>query len=328
VRWTVEDVPAGDRSVLHTAAAGHGTVWAFGIGVAEPAFSTLVFRRVDAGWRRVDVPSIGRANRAVVLSPDEVWVVGDGTSLHGVGDRWHEVPVADEKGQLFGLVAFGSTLWAAGFVPHEHGGSGTVQRWHGGRWVGQALPEVAPSWGLAGLGGVAEDDLWAVGQVHGPDGPPLALHRTGTGWTVLRVPLPGPGSGELADVLAVASDDVWACGYWRPAGERGRFPLLAHWDGVAWSSVAAPDGSGQLQQIVHVAGRHHGVGHRTAGGRLGPLVVRQDDDGWRDVPGPVVGGGSLHGAVPLPAGGWLVVGGVNDSPTEVRPYAAVLTPDT
>lgn len=324
MRWTVEDVPADGRSVLHTAAAGHGTAWAFGIGVDEHPFRTLVFRRVDARWHRVGVPSIGRANRAVVVSPDEVWVVGDGTSLHGVGDDWHEVPTAEANGQLFGLVAFGSTLWAAGSVPHGHTGSGTVQRWDGARWAGQALPDVAPSWGLAGLGGVAADDLWAVGGGHGQDGPPLALHRTGSGWAVPPVPLPGDGSGVLRDVLAVASDDVWACGYWRPAGDRHRCPLLAHWDGVAWSSVAGPGGPGQLGSVVHVGGRHHGIGYRAAGG---PLVVRRDGAGWRDVSGPAACG-SLHGAVPLPDGGLLVVGGVNDSPTEVRCYAAVLAPDT
>jgi hypothetical protein len=176
---------------------------------------------------------------------------------------------------------------------------------------------------LAGLGGVAEDDLWAVGGVHGPDGPPLALHRTGPGWAVLRVPLPGAGSGELADVLAVASDDVWACGYWRPAGERGRFPLLAHWDGRAWSAVAAPGGPGQLREITRVDGRPYGVGY-TAG--AGPLVVRRDGDGWRQVPGPVPGG-SLHGTERLPGGGLVVVGATHESQTKVRAYAAVLTPE-
>lgn len=213
-------------------------------------------------------------------------------------------------------------MGGAGFVPLDGSGSGTLQRWDGTRWVGQELPEVAPSWGLSGLGGVAEDDLWAVGGVHGPAGSPVALHRTGAGWAVLPVPLPGDGSGVLQDVLALASDDVWVCGYRRRAGERGRFPLLAHWDGVAWSAVAVPGGPAQLGRIVVVGGRLLCVGYRAA---RGPLVVGRDGDDWREVPGPD-GGATPHGAAALPDGGLLVVGGVSDSPTEVRSYAAIGTP--
>ncbi|HEX5404284.1 MAG TPA: hypothetical protein VFX16_18500 [Pseudonocardiaceae bacterium] len=329
--WTVEDIPTdGKQWLLHTAASGHGTTWAFGItaGQGRP-FGTLVYRRVDDGWQRVDVPVIGRANRAVVLSPDEVWIVGDGTSMHGVGDVWREVPTAelkDSTGQLFGLVAFGSDLWTAGYAPHANHetGRGTVQRWDGTQWTDQELPGVAPMWGLAGLGGVAADDLWAVGTVHGEHGPAVAVHHDGAGWHRTDVPLPGDGSGTLKDVWALTSDDVWASGYWQAADRPGvRLPLLVHWDGSAWSIGDVPADTGQIGQLVATDDGLYGVGY--TGGS--PYVLCWDGAVWRSHPAPPSPEGArhctLHGAAVLPDGRLLVVGATNDSARSGQPYAAV-----
>jgi hypothetical protein len=121
-------------------------------------FGTLVFRRDDQGWRRVDVPGIGRANRAVVVSESEVWVVGDGTSLHWSGGDWRVVPIAalpDRKAQLFGLVAFGGAdVWTAGSAAGPRDARGVVERWDGTQWTDLSLPDVAEHWGLAGVHGM------------------------------------------------------------------------------------------------------------------------------------------------------------------------------
>lgn len=319
--WTVEEIPAvGRLSVLHTAAAGHGTAWAFGIAADPHPFGTLVFRRESGGWRPVEVPSIGRANRAVVCSPTELWVVGDGTSLHCVDGDWHEVPTADGDAQLFGLVAFGASLWTAGFRPGGDGGAGIVQRWDGTRWVAVALPPVGGSWGLAGLGGVAEDDLWTVGARHGA-GSPVALHWDGAGWESVPVPLPHHESGWFDEVLALASDDVWAMGYRKYRDRPVRLPLVAHWDGVAWSVAGVPDGHGQLIEATVAGGRPVGVGYADSE----PYVLACENGAWQRVPGPSVAERcSLHGATTLPDGRLLVVGATNASPSEARPYVAVL----
>jgi hypothetical protein len=325
--WTLEELPPGDKWILHTAAAGHGSAWAFGIDARTHEFGTLVFRRTTDGWRRVEVPVIGRANRAVVLSPDEVWIVGDGVSLHGLGDEWRVVPTAelpDRSAQFFGLVAFGSELWTAGFAPGGDGstGTGTVQRWDGTEWTAQPLPAIPGSWSLAGLGGVAADDLWTVGGEHGENGAAVALHRVDGEWQRVPVPLPGQGSGKLDDVLAVASDDVWASGHWQRIDARGqRLPLVVHWDGDAWSVTDVPAGAAQVAQLAATPSGLYCVGYTDAG----PYVLRWDGAAWTRIPGPPVPAGvahcGLHGAATLPDGRLLAVGAIG-RPT--MPYLAVL----
>ena len=48
--------------------------------------------------------------------------------------------------------------------------------------------------------------------------------------------VPNPGQTALQGVTAVAANDVWAVG--TPAAGGG--DIIEHWDGTAWSTVAAP----------------------------------------------------------------------------------------
>ena len=59
----------------------------------------------------------------------------------------------------------------------------------------------------------------------------------GTSWTLLPNPTGPSSSFDLAGLVALAADDVWAVG---TSYESGAGPFLAHWDGVVWSQVAAP----------------------------------------------------------------------------------------
>lgn len=307
--WLVEPVPAQAPCFLHTAAAGHGTAWAFGIrpGGAD-RFDTMVFGRAADAWRRMDVPVIGRANGAVVVSPDELWVVGDGTSLHHVGGRWREVPLSLPV-QLFGVVASGDDVWAAGVVaPDQRTRRGVVVRWDGSAWVEQALPDVAPTWGLRGLGGAAPDDLWAVGAAHadlesvGALHWTVALHWNGERWRSVSMPMPA-GAPQLVDVVALAPDDVWAAGYWRRDGVAGRQPYAVHWDGVRWTVAELPGDAGQINELVVVKDLVYGVGYVPGG----PYVAAWDGDAWHAVDGPPMNG-ALHGGTVLADGRLLVVG--------------------
>jgi hypothetical protein len=68
------------------------------------------------------------------------------------------------------------------------------------------------------------------------------MHWNGTQWSV--VPTPNPGGqnyNELRDVVAIASNDVWAVGYFYPGvGEAAR-TLIEHWDGTSWKVVKSPN---------------------------------------------------------------------------------------
>jgi hypothetical protein len=327
-RWIGEPVPAcGSQSMLHAAAAG-ADAWAFGIAPQDNGFETLVFQRSAEGWQRVAAPCIGRANRADARSDDDVWVVGDGTSMHWDGREWREVPTASTGGarpQFLGLARFGGQLWAAGLTPRRGLRSttrGTVQHFDGESWQEQPTPDVADSWTLAGIGGVAADDLWAVGRN-------AILHHDGRSWEPLPLPRSDAEWLALSDVVARSSDDVWTAGYLRPARRATpvrREPVAAHWDGSRWTLADLPRGPGQIQQLVPDPTGIWGVGY--TGSR--PFLLRWDGAGWWPVDPPALPPEaercSLHGATLLPDGALLVVGAVAAGTNQTWPYAAVHHP--
>ena len=68
------------------------------------------------------------------------------------------------------------------------------------------------------------------------------LHWDGHTWTDSVLPA---GAGLMADVCAVAPDDVWAVGSKTdPMVTRGKYSWnpehvrLAHWDGTAWTALS------------------------------------------------------------------------------------------
>lgn len=322
----------GRVSILHTAAASPGRSWAFGISVPEGSpFGTLIFRRGEAGWQQTDAPDIGRVNRAVALSDTDVWAVGDGVSIHWDGTQWQEEPTAvleTSRAQLFGLAEFGShDVWAAGYAPRrDHSGSrGTVQHWDGAAWEDLPVPAVSTAWALSGIDGMSSDDLWAVGR--GKPGQGAALHWDGRDWQQVPVPTPESEYAKLCDVTALASNDVWAAGYWTPpaGGAPARQPFAVHWDGRAWSLGTLPPVPGEICQLVKDGPAIWAIGHAPDST---PLVARLNSSAWQLLPGPPPPAGSrhssLHGGAVLNDKGLLVVGATTASQDSVQPFAAVL----
>jgi hypothetical protein len=138
-------------------------------------------------------------------------------------------------------------IWAVGgfYHPAEEATGPTqplTMHWDGIAWTIVPVPEVGSQYGLAGMAGVASDDVWAVGSASPEAGGdrPLTVHWDGTAWTEVASPDPGKPYSHLAEVAAVGPDDVWAVGNW--ATGRGQAGTLAmHWHGTAWSIVATPD---------------------------------------------------------------------------------------
>ncbi len=97
-------------------------------------------------------------------------------------------------------------------------------------------------------------EAWAVGSLccsgrHFGLGT-LTEHWNGTAWSVV----PSPDSIFNDDVLAGVADisptDAWAVGEFNQTSFRTRHPLLVHWNGSSWSTVAAPSGStGELLAV-------------------------------------------------------------------------------
>lgn len=122
---------------------------------------------------------------------------------------------------------------------------------------------------LMGVSVVSEDDVWAVGYyndpntsepnspskqvdkrsphdpIQTPEGSQGTLrtlieHYDGTAWTIVPSPNNGSDDNALASVVALATDDVWAAGYY--INEFGiAQTLVQHWDGEEWSLVDSPN---------------------------------------------------------------------------------------
>jgi len=156
-------------------------------------------------------------------------------------NRWTVVPPASPSAGT-ALAAVGgpsSNLWAVGSVSTGPAVRPLVEHNTGSGWKMSTLAASGLSGGtLRGVAVLSTHDVWAVGSI-GTN--PLALHFDGSKWTVTPL-APNPAGeqagGLLFAVAAVNANDVWAVGS-RPTTD-GPGALVQHWNGHAWSFVAAP----------------------------------------------------------------------------------------
>ena len=191
--------------------------------------------------------------------------------------------------------------WAVGVTIDPATGTNRPITHH---WDGMAWSVVASPTGIIGsfmgVDAAATDDVWAVGSrlnaVQGSSA--VAMHWDGETWDRVRVPKPEPGryvSSVLTDVEAVASDDVWAVGYWSAVPDAPPSPLIEHWDGTGWASVGSPD-LGTWSELHGVAASRPddvwAVGNTEI--RVGDAFVERalfehwDGSAWTVVPTPFV----------------------------------------
>ena len=267
-------------------------------------------------WSSVGAaPGPGGLTDVSALSADEVWAVGPdgevGAGSHTVvqhwdGVTWDLVPSPDAStaegsvNLLGGVAAIApDDVWAVGMAagssPLDEGRQARVlvEHWDGTRWA--IVPAPSPSSVESRLNAVAAagpNDVWAVGySVQGTRAVPMIQHWDGRRWTVVEGPdvvSPGGASGaSLDDVVAFASDDVWAVGS-QPSGV-----LIEHWDGSRWSVHETPDvGDGSFLQAVDGSSPDDvwAVGWTTSGGMESeptpPVVLHFDGDRWESISPP------------------------------------------
>lgn len=218
-------------------------------------------------------------------------------------------PVGELGDWLHGVMAVSPReAWAVGHAlspPPEgswYGGTAAlVHRWDGSGWTPVPVdrPEGAIGSALHAVAGTSATDVWAVGTAEFPvDGDelppterPYILHWDGSGWGSVTA----PGSGWLSSVVAVAPDDAWAVGGWRPDPDAAEtvHPLIMHWDGTSWSVVEREDALGPFAsarlESVHgnAAGEVWAVGSGTRDGVvMETLTWRWDGAHWTTVPSP------------------------------------------
>jgi hypothetical protein len=91
---------------------------------------------------------------------------------------------------------------------------------------------------------LAPDDVWAAGyfQTTGvdPGRRTFMIHWNGADWTQVATPNPGAGNNQVYALEALAPNDVWAVGSSDNGDPNASSALVLHYDGAAWSTVAAP----------------------------------------------------------------------------------------
>lgn len=260
--------PANDiNSVLHfVSGKSANDVWAVGASHNGLLPSRTLIEHWDGTqWSIVSSPSpdtqLNELRGVAAISANDAWAVGfrGGTKtdtpietliLHWDGTKWSQVPSPNIRGganQLFGVTAIATNdIWAVGVA----GGAPLAMRWNGSAW---SIVPVEPDGGLSteklnAVSAAAGNDVWAVG-----DGKGIFSNQTfatirhwdGARWTA-KVCRAASGSNPpdgyegggpdayFTGVAAAASNDVWA------VGVRGSGPMILHWDGQAWTTVAHP----------------------------------------------------------------------------------------
>jgi hypothetical protein len=292
-------------------------------------------------WNPVPTPNVGnsvtRLTGVTALSGNDAWAVGlwrDDPSPFGAlamrwdGTSWTEIglPGTSHLGwdpEIDGVEsASNGDVWLVGKVstPYPTNLLPLVIRWRGGSFdfvdtvtlrPQTVYPFAARGGTLAEVAALAPDDIWAVGQGGGfgdasSSTTPVAVHWDGSSWTEVDVPLVANRHHELTDVVAIASDDVWAVGDYRNVA--GTFRAVTyHWNGTAWSYVHNP-----IEDIFQsglsdiVATGPSDVWAIGGADSAGVLLMHWDGTQWSLMPPPPDSGGSLAAVGPndLWASGW------------------------
>ena len=246
---------------------------------------------VPPAWQPVPLPTStpeAYLNAVDGISSNDVWAVGytgGETSnslliMHWNGQAWSVIanppgpPLAHVLNAVHAVSA--NNVWAAG-------SQNLIIHWDGTQWsvIPTPLVDDATVWEL---GGVAANDIWAVGNRtnNASIAATLVEHWNGAQWQVISSPNVGTGHNYLYGVTALSATDVWA------AGEASLGSLIIHWDGTQWQTVPVPpvgDGYDELRSIFAVAPNDiWAVGYHLSG--QDALIMHWDGTRWSIVANP------------------------------------------
>jgi hypothetical protein len=209
-----------------------------------------------SAWSQVAAPmttggSGQHVEHVLAIAPDDVWFFGDRVVTTTINSRQALALHWDGSGFTYHDVPFDPAVMLMGY------GDG-----HSINFASALAP----------------DDIWAVGQAHGPDFSPISniWHWDGSSWQFVPGPTPGAFNALFA-VAAIDGGDVWAAGAYTPSGGGANQAFYLRWDGSAWSEVPAPGGGGTLvvrgpDDILSSAGIYGGQG-----------IFRWDGTAWSKV---------------------------------------------
>jgi hypothetical protein len=215
--WSIVPSPVLTTTDVLNSVAARSATDAWAVGATDFNGSTLVEHWNGTSWTAVRAPSPGNLSNTLasvtVLGANDAWAVGTAT------DPPDQAP-----------------------VPRP-----LALHWNGTAWTEVAMPLPGGVRGgvMAGVSGVASNDVWAVGTeaLRG-----LIEHWNGSAWTI--VPSANTRELLLTGVTAVGPHDVWAVGEGNAAGSGTSFS--EQWNGTTWNAVPTPTGSlsGRLSAVA------------------------------------------------------------------------------
>lgn len=353
LQWSIVPSPNGGSSYNRLAdvvALSPNDAWAVGSYEESGQSRALAMHWDGAQWQVVPSPNPGyyriELSDVAAVAANDVWAVGwykesaqaqtQTLTMHWDGSTWSVVPspnIGSNTNTLSEVAVLnGNDVWAVGlYLLGPDVNRPFAIRWNGIQWSGSLLP-YAPCidpcvHSLGGISAQATDDIWVVGSYFdGFQARTFTEHWNGSQWSIIASPNPGPMYRALYGVTAIAPDDVWAVGYYYPGTGGPSANLILHWDGSAWTQVAAPNAgtsSNNLWDVDAIAANDvWAIGTYLNAGTEQTLSLHWNGSQWSVVPTPNSGAGvnRLLGIAALSGGDvWAV--GYTSTQTLVERYA-------
>jgi hypothetical protein len=239
----------------------------------------------------------------------------------GCGPAWRVV--ASPNPSTYGNVLFGvaatspGDVWAVGtYYDANFTAQTLIEHWDGNAWTISSSPSPGSTGNqLNAVAALAPSDAWTVGYSTDADviARTLIEHWDGTSWSVVPSPNNGGNGSYLQGVAALASDNIWAVGYYVDNNQVNE-TLVEHWDGKSWSIVNSPNRGTDGSQLFGIAAASPSdiwaVGNSGQGNGVLTLIEHWDGSAWIiiDSPNPGSGANYLRGVSIVPGGVWTVGG--------------------
>lgn len=196
--------------------------------------------------------------------------------------------VGGVESTLQDVVALSATdIWGVGAVMQDGSRVDNLAvHWDGTSWSVVDTPNLFTSPQLGGLvaaDAVTPDDIWAVAYNC------QALHYDGSSWEAMYLPCSTSSGERLADIVAVASNDVWIVGTQKDDVRTDR-TLILHWNGTGWTEVASPNVNEKPHQLTSIAAVSANdiwaVGQYIKANTTQTLIMHWDGTSWSIVESP------------------------------------------
>jgi hypothetical protein len=312
--WSQVSVPSTGYSTNSlTAVSASSTSDAWAVGRSEPqryTFYPLAMHWNGTAWSVSSSFASALAGQLGVgvadISPTDAYAIGGhlGSAHNGLVAQWNgttwtrlTVPLPKNNNALSDLNAISADgpddVWIVGNYEFEVNSSDFANETYSLHWNGSAWsivpmplePGTNPNfeYGFDAIKANSPTDVWAVGEAFNAaqygSATTLIEHYDGKAWSI--VPSPSPGTGDVLTGVTTsnASNNVWAVGYYTPAGSSVAQTLTLNWNGNAWSTVASPNGStgsSVLSSVATTPGAAivQAVGYTGVYQALNPLVLQ------------------------------------------------------